>query len=336
MASTDVVPQETGSSAPVNDIATIKADYKRESFNKDFLALVKQSEETIKTRYSAQIALGESPVELVCLNKYLSMYNNMKPEEHFRYFETLYNRKRKDILDSIKDDRWLRNGRVIIQFGEGINLKPAVQAKLKQTRIMLSDIFLIACDLQTQAEKALDGIEGVDDTTIQAAGGKDLVRPTILLLHLMRIFYYLAPDSDKDQVGAVVTRLESDLGMTRRTVGQEPWKTQQNAVPMSQAATGGLSGLFTMAQGLMEKMGYQPPPGMKPPSEGEISKVIESVFSNQTTQNAIQGMFTSLQGCQDFGSAMQQVVGNVTDPTTMAAIQESVAQTAQAAAMIPK
>ena len=44
-------------------------------------------------------------------------------------------------------------------------------------------------------------------------------------------------------------------------------------------------------------------------------------------------MFTGLQGCQDFGSAIQHVVKNVTDPTTMEAIQGSVMQTAQFASI---
>jgi hypothetical protein len=42
-------------------------------------------------------------------------------------------------------------------------------------------------------------------------------------------------------------------------------------------------------------------------------------------------MFTSLQGCNDFGQAVNTVVQNVTDPETMGAIQESVVSTAQVA-----
>jgi hypothetical protein len=197
---------------------------------------------------------------------------------------------------------------------------------------MLSEIFLIACDLQQTAERALDGF---DEQIAQAAGGKDLIRPNILLLHLMRIFYHLNDGADKESLGIIVTQLENELGVAKKTVGSEPWVTTTPISTSGQqtAASGGLSGLFTMATSMMEKMGYKPPPGMKPPSEGEISTVISTVFNNETTQNAIQGMFTSLQGCQDFGSAVQTVVKNVTDPATMEAIQGSVMQTAQMAAL---
>jgi len=315
---------------PSPDEKLIKLEFKKKAFDREFRSLMKQSIETIQARYGMSIEFGEVRPELVCLNRYLSIYNNMDPQEHYRYFETLYNRKRNEILNCLKDDRWIRTGNINIQFGEGIRATREIEEKRKQVRIMLSDIFLIACDLQQLAEKALDGI---DATFANAAGGKDLIRPNILLLHLIRIFYYLNDSADKDQLGVIVTQLENDLGVTKKTINEDPWKKATQATVTSPAATGGLSGLFTMATSMMERMGYKPPPGMKAPSEAEISTVIVTVFNNETTQNAIQGMFESLQGCQDFGSAVQEVVKNVTDPKTMEAIQGSVMQTAQMAAL---
>ena len=313
---------------PVMDEKIIKAEYKKTSFDKEFRHLIKQAQETIQTRYGVSLELGEIRPELVCLNRYLSIYNSMSPQEHYHYFETLYNRNRSAILNCLKDDRWIRTGRIVIQFGEGIK---GMHERCKQIRIMLSEIFLIACDLQQTAERSLDGI---DEEIAQSAGGKDLIRPNILLLHLIRIFYHLNDGADKELLGNIVTQMENDLNVSKKTVGNEPWINPSVTAPtQTSAAGGGLSGLFTMATSMMEKMGYKPPPGLKPPSEGEISNVISTVFNNETTQNAIQGMFTSLQGCQDFGSAVQAVVQNVTDPATMDAIQGSVMQTAQIASL---
>lgn len=253
----------------------------------------------------------------------------MGPDEHYVYFENIYNRRRREILNSHQDDRWLRKDRIVIQFGDGIK---GMEEKTKQIRIMLSDIFLIACELQASAEKSLDGI---DEQFSQGAGGKDLIRPNILLLHLMRIFYHLNDSQDKKQLGIIVTQLEKDLGVANKTVGSEPWnsKQSQNTQESNKQNNngGGLSGLFNLATNMMEKMGYTPPNGMKAPTEDEISSVINTVFNNETTQNAIQGMFKSLQGCQDFGSAIQTVVQNVADPKIMEEIQGSVVQTAQMA-----
>lgn len=321
-------PLESTSSEEIlqkNDERLLREEYKKSSFDREFRLLIKQAEETIRARHGVSMEIGELRQELVCLSRYLSIYNSMDPHEHYCYFETMYGRHRNAILNCLKDDRWIRNSRIVIQFGEGIKGMPE---SCRRVRIMLSDIFLMACDLQESAERALDGIDEKF-----AAGGKDLIRPNILLLHLMRIFYFLIENNDKEALGKIVTQLEDELAVPRKTVGSEPWATSQPTMQQSSqpAPVGGLSGLFTMATTMMEKMGYKTPPSMKPPSEGEISNVINSVFNNETTQNAIQGMFTSLQGCQDFGSALQTVVKNVSDPTTMEAIQSSVLQSAQIA-----
>ncbi len=318
----------------VTDQLALKSEYKKLAFDREFRALVKQAEETIYAKYNVSIELGNTRPELVCLRRYLSIYNNKDstPQEHYCYFETLYNRQRSEILNCLKDDKWIRTGNIVIQFGEGIKTTPELEQRRRQVRIMLSDIFLIACDLQKQAEKSLDGI---DASFAQGVGGKDLIRPNILLLHLMRIFYHLNDGIDKNPLGEIVTQLEDDLGVTKKTVSDNPWNTptpKPNETSNTENA-GGLSGLFTMATNMMEKMGCKPPPGMKPPSEAEINNVISNVFNNKTTQDAIQGMFASLQGCNDLGSAMQGVIKNITDPKAMEAIQGSVMQTAQLAAL---
>jgi len=327
MASTDTKVKEIESQTPsvaeekVQGVSQV--NLKEKLFDKELRSLVKQAQETIIARYGTVIEFGESRSELICLTRYMAIYNATEPAEHYRYFETLYNRKRAEILNCMKDDRWLRTGNLSIQFGDGIKSSREIEEKRKQVRIMLSDIFLIACDLQAKAEKGLDGI---DASYAKDAGGKDLIRPSILLLHLLRIFYYLSNSSDKHQLGEIVTQMENDLGVPNKTVNSDIPKI---VTPDGPAAAGGLSSLFTMATSMMEKMGYKPPPGMKPPTENEISSVISTVFNNETTQNAIQGMFSSLQGCTDFGSAIQTVVKNVTDPKTMEAIQGSVMQTAE-------
>jgi len=322
MASTDStsLPNPV-SQTDTSDDAKLKSNSKKELFDKEFRSLIKQAEDTITARYGMSVDFGNDIPELICLRRYLAIYNNTCPTEHYQYFETIYNRKRSEILNCLKDDRWIRTGNLVIQFGEGIKATDEIEEKRKSVRIMLSDIFLIACDLQLQAEKALVGI---DESFAQAAGGKDLIRPNILLLHLLRIFYHLNDGSDKPAIGAIVTQLETDLGVKTKTVESTPFQ-----VPVPDASSAATVSLFTMATSMMEKMGYKPPPDMKPPSETEISSVISTVFNNQTTQSAIQGMFSSLQGCTDFGSALQEVVKNVSDPKTMQAIQGSVLETAR-------
>lgn len=320
-------PVETDVPLAVNpsDDANAKAEYKAQCFDRELRQFIKQAEETITARYGVTIELGDIRPELVCIHRYLGIYNSMLPREHYCYFETLYNRNRHGVINCLKEDRWIREGRLIVQFGEGIK---GMAERCKQVRIPVSDVFLIACELRDKAEKGLDGI---DPMFMQGVGGKDLIRPNILLLHLTRIFYYLTDGNDKLLLGDIVTQLENELHVTKKTVTDVA-----NLISPQQAtatAVGGLSGLFTMATNIMQKMGHKIPEDMKPPSEQEISNVIGAVFNNETTQNAISGVFGSLQGSKDLGSALQSVIGSVTDPATMNAIQESVMQTTQAAAL---
>ena len=317
----------------VSDEKVKRSEFKKRAFDKELRALIVQSDETIAARYGPPPEFGSARQELTCLNRYFEIYQKTSPEDHYGYFETLYNRRRSDILNCLKDDRWIRTGNLVIQFGAGIKTTREMEERRQSIRIMLSDIFLIACDVQ---ERANQSFAGVDEKFIQEAGGKDMIRPTILLLHLMRIFYHLNDSDDKAQLGAIVTQLEDDLHIKNKTVPTNTPFNVATETASSPAAVGGLSGLFTMATNMMQKMGYQPPPGMKPPSETEISNVISTVFNNEATQGAISGMFASLQGCGDFGSAIQEVVKNVTDPKTMQGIQQSVEQTVQMAASNPE
>lgn len=305
----------------------LKVENKRNYFDREFRLLVKQAQETISERYGLSLELGSSRPELICLNRYISIYNHMTPEEHYEYFETLYNRKRVDILNSLSDTKWIKNGNVVIQFGAGIKSTKEKEEKLKLVRIMLSDIFKIAYDLQDKAEKKLDGI---DENFTQDIDSRDLIRPNILLLHLMRIFYHLNDSSDKVELGKIVSQLEDELGVKNKTVDIQKsiFATPNSGGPQTSS---GLSGLFTMATSMMERMGMKPPPEMKPPSDADINNIINTVIGNETTQSTIEGMLQSLKGCNDIGSAIQSVIKNVSDPKTMESIKSSIAQTAQMA-----
>ncbi len=303
----------------IDDEKRLKIEFKREKFNKEFRSLIEQSREIINTKFGRSIEFGKITPELICLDRYLAIYNNTTPQEHYTYFETLFNRKRNEILNFPDDDQWIRSGKIIIQFGEGIKSTKEIEQKRKQVRIEISAIFLMACDLQLIAEKALDGI---DEKFADQAGGKDLIRPNIILLHLMRIFYYLNDTSDKSSILIIVNKMEELIGATKTGEKISP-QIESNANQTSS----GLSGIFTMATSMMEKFGIKPPPGMKPPTDADISNVMENVFTNANTQNAISTMFTQLNKCENIGEVVQEVVKNVTEQKTMNAIHESIIET---------
>ena len=323
--------------------AKIKANVKRSLFDHEVRALIKQAQDTIISKYPDEtIRELKPPVELLSLNRYNTIYSSMDPAEHYRYFETIYNRKRLDILQSLKgeaakgdrhiDDRWLRSGNITIQFGEGIKAASReIEEKRKLVRLMLSDVYLIACDLQRQAEEAMSALAEINPDV----DAKDLIRTNILMLHLMRIFYHLNDGADKKIIGDIVSYLEDELGVSKRTVNANGTATMPDANNVAAqainatAGSGGLSSLFTMATSMMEKFGMKPPPGLKPPTEAEITTVMNNVFTNPATQNVLQSVVSGLNGTQDFGAAIQRAVTTVTDPATLAAIQGTVVNAQQ-------
>lgn len=304
-----------------------KRAHKRVNFDREFRSFIKQSQECIHSRYETSIKLGQTRTELVCLNKYLSIYNNTNPEEHYNYFETTYNKNRFSIIKTPRDDTWLKGKNVVVQFGEGLKMSggEGMEEKRKQIRLMISSIYNIAVDLQNMAEKSLDGI---DESFTKDAAGKDLIRTNILLLHLYRIFFYLNDNPDRDILGPIVNKLEDELGVVNKTSITTPSNNNASTTPLvgdgaDNAISGGISGLFNMATGIMKKMGMEPPAGMVAPSEGEINRVISTVFNNQTTKTAIEGMLTSLKDCDNVESAVQQVMKNVTTPELLSSISNT-------------
>jgi len=316
---------ETTSIVP--DTKLLKAGFKKEAFDKEFRLLTKQAQETILARYGVSIDAGENRVELICLNRYLNIYNQMTPEEHYAYFENVFNKHRLAILNTLTDTKWLKNDKIIIQFGEGIK---GFSEKYKQIRLYISAIYQIACDLQTMAEKTLDGI---DEQFVGKSDDRDLIRPNILLLHLMRIFYHLNDGTDKPALGEIVIALENELGVAHKTVGAEPWLNGKTETPsaITSEAGSGVSAIFKLAIDLMGNMGIKPPEGIKPPSDAEINSVITNVFNHDVTKNAMKTMVSAVNGKEDLGSAVQSVMQNITKPETINALKDSLSQTAQIA-----
>ena len=161
-----------------------------------------------------------------------------------------------------------------------------------------------------------------DETNYDDSVKNDMIACSIVNNVLCKFTAFVGVDKREIKSTGEIQLVEVPLQAPQRSLESvKCMASTASAFCSSSYSPGGLSGLSCMATGMMKKMGYQQPPGMKPPSEQEISTVIGTVFNNETTQTAIQSMFSSLQGCQDFGSAVQTVVKNVTDLATMEAIQ---------------
>lgn len=284
-----------------------------ELFDREIKSLFTQSLEILNIRYNVSVNLGKPKKDIAYLNRYKSIYTATKPSEHFGYFETLLEDKRKFILNTLDNDDWLKNGNIVIQFGEGIK---GLSDKCKDIKILLSNIYNCAIELQESAKKL------VSDLSDEYAQNRDLIRPSIILLHLMRIFYAICEEEDKKTIGLIVTKLEIDLNIKVRTV---------KSFTPSLGGESGFEGIFNIAKSAMAAGGIELPEEIQAPTNDQFKEVMQTLFSNDGAKSIFQKLAASLQNNDDVTTTMQNILHTAMDPETLKNIQSSFLQTAEIA-----
>ena len=279
--------------------------------------------------------LSDTPNPIMCyLKKYVKVYEiDIKTyqddglEDHIAYLDKIYQRCRSDILKGYANDKWLRTGNINIQFGEGSDRAP------KDVRIMLTAIYNTACKLKDLAEKRLEGLPEEEYQNAQ-----ELLYPSIILLHLYRIFRDITP-SDSKILGNIVAELESDLGITspdKPTDKPTDKSTDKSANKPTEGVqandiTSGLTGFFSIAKGIMEKFGLE---HSNLPTETEFTQTVNSLISNPTTLNTINKVFKDFQGTssasgvENIGQSITNLVQSIANPEFINTIGSSLASTA--------
>lgn len=297
-------------------------------FDNSFREYIRKCKDVIKEKYCEDIDNVYLDPNMKAIKRYFQLYKKMNSSEHFQYFEKIYNVNRSKILND-DNDEWIRKGDIIIQLG-GLKLTgvKATDDKRKQIRIYVSDIYNISCNLRDQAKKLYADI---DIEFIEEKGKLDMQGSDLLLLNIMKIFYHLNDGDDKMLLIKIINRLENKLGILVKTEMTVTPSTNTTNTNTNTNNTGGFSGLFSIARTIMESSGIKPPPEMKTPTDEDVSRSINAVFQNEGTKNVIQKMVSSLQGCTDIGTAISSVVKDISNPTTINALQTSIQQTAQQA-----
>lgn len=296
-------------------------DTKETQFNKEFRALITQSEEILKVRYKLEMSVGRPKKEILCLNRYHEIYNHMEPCEHYIYFENLLERHKYKILDSLNNDDWLKKD-IVIQFGEGVK---GFSKKCENIKIMLSEIYLCACFLRQSAEKTLSDLSPDLATT-----NIDMIRPSIILLHLMRIFYILCDEENlKTSLGVVLTQLETDLHIQNKTVPVTQTNLLANFKPADAISL--LTNFVSIAKSTLKSSNIDLPDDFQLPDNDQITKVFTDVMENENTKKILNTFSNSLANKQDAGSTIQSLIASVNDPATIESMCNSVMKTAEIA-----
>lgn len=294
-------------------------------FDNAFKEYIRKCKDVIKQNY------GENNDEIYlnpnmkAIKRYFDLYKKMNVCEHFQYFEKIYAINRSKILND-DNDEWIRKGDIIIQLG-GLQStgNKSTDEKRKQIRIYVSNIYNMSCDLRDRSKELFGNI---DIKFIEEKDKLDMQGPDLLLLHLIKIFSHLVNNEDKVLLVKIINKFEDKLSILVKT---EIPNLPTNTTNTSNNNTGGFAGLFSIARTIMESSGIKPPPEMKTPTDEDVSRSINAVFQNQQTKNVIQKMVTSLQGSTDIGTAISSVIGDLSNPTTINALQTSIQQTAQQA-----
>ena len=239
-----------------------------------------------------------NPIQM-CLKKYMRVYDQTDPSEHIGYFQTIYSKYRHVIIRGYRNNSWLQNESVIIQFGDGV---PGVRNSIK---IMLSAFYTTACKLRDDAERRLDGLP------VEARENQpELDYPDQMMLQLYRTFRAaVTDDSDKQALTKCLAELETEL--------------------VDQPATEGPAGLVTMATELMNRVGMPTPEGM--PTGKDFNDMVTNVLNNPTVNNVVGNMFKDIQDCNDITSVLQKLLTNLSDPSLTQAIQETMGSTVEGA-----
>jgi hypothetical protein len=338
---------------------SLRIAFKKDNFDHQLRVLIDKLIEVVNIKYAVNIDNDEVRPEIVSINRYLNLYNQMQPEEHFAFFELVYNRNRNDILNTLqvfKDINnkimqsediigmpsflskqfWLCTKNINIQFGDGVK---NFAEKYRNIRLPLSTIYNMALSLQEAAEKIM---QDIDKDFISPNIAQDIIRPNILLLHLMRIFYYLNDGIDRTPLGEIVTYLEVELGTKGRTVGSEPWLHKRNTLSNADPNSG-IASIFNFGFNIMRQFGLDPPKDITIPTEADLKNTLDTVLSNDITKNAMQNITKAISpmvnGQNSTGEIPSDkisemfttVINNIAKPETLSAIQQSLTQTANIA-----
>lgn len=276
-----------------------------DSFDKEFRALVAQIDDTIASKYGT-----DNVVERSLLKQYMKVYEKTLPNEHHIYFTDIYNKNKDKIITDRYDDAWAKKC-IEIKFGSFRVDKPDIEEKKKKYKILYSNVYNMACKLRDNAEKKELEV-GIENLTVEER--KDLIRPSILTLHTLRIFYYLVVDQgEKLVLEDNITKLEIELGVSESKRTKKP----DVVVAMPNDA---ITSIFNMATDLMKGMGMKIPDNIKAPTAEALSATIKNLVTDDNMKQLTENMVKSL-GTADVPSMLSQFKDVVSDPKIMESIK---------------
>lgn len=270
-----------------------------EKFDESLSSLLSLLKKIIKCNESRNLKLSSqrNPI-LSRLENYIKTYDKTEPEDHLWYIRKIYENNKPAILRGPGRDNWIKNGNLIIQFGEDVGQNTNI-------KIHLSSIYGTACKLHDDTESSLKGLPNADQS-------EELTYPSLILLHLYKLFHEIADKKEeKEKIVQYVSDLSSASGI-------------KSSNKKSNDPLGGLLGTVT---DLMGQMGVKLPEGQKMPSQEEMGKMLGNMMNNPQTKSMLGNVMQEMKECKSIGDVVNKLVNNLgVDSGTKQALQENLSQ----------
>jgi hypothetical protein len=227
------------------------------------------------------------------LQRYRIIYNMTEVTTHIPYFQKLFRTYRDEIIEVLKDDHWLQNENVVIQFGEELEDED-LRRRSEKRKIEISGIYKSAIQLRKTIEESLKGLP--DSAQEQA---QELIYPEVFLLHLFRILFAIYPQN-KDLQRNIQT-LEKDLGVSSQT------SSNKKMNPL----------LENLAENAKQIFGNVLPSNMKLPSNEEMSQKLEQAFKDPVVSETLGSTVSSLMNAKNLGEGIGAAMKSLENPKFM-------------------
>jgi hypothetical protein len=297
---------------------------KKEIFDREIKALFKQSSELLNVRYGISNNTGKVRKELACLTRFENVYHGLEnPSEFYVYFEKLFSKKRTSILKSLDNDSWIKNGNIIIQFGEDCK---ELKGKCENVKILLSNIYNCALELKESSLNVYSDLS-------EELGGQDknLIRPSILLLHLLRIFNVLSDSNDdKLALSIMIDTLESDLNVKNKTVKPivNPFANMNANTDMLSET---LNTVFSAVTSIARNLNIEGLDEIQAPTGQQIKEGLDNTINNEKVQSGIGNLMKALNNKEDMVSSFSNFIKDVMTPEMIETTQNALLKTAEIA-----
>jgi hypothetical protein len=216
--------------------------------------------------------------------------------KHIPYFQKLFRNYRDDLANVLKEDKWLRDENIIVQFGEELEDEDLRKRSAKR-KIEISTIYKYAHQLRKSVE---DSLQGLPETAHESA--QELIFPEIFLLHLLRVLFAIYPQNKELQRN--IQTLEKDLGV-------------------SNAKKPGTS-LDAIADSAKQMLGGILPGGLKLPSNEELNSKLEQAFKDPLVSETLGQTVNSLIGAKDLGEGIGLAMKSLENPKFMEGLMKAV------------